>query len=71
MHDLEIGQGSYGTLKMLRLQNRRFRFETGGSGFHGSDPNLNQDFNRIWLIFSDSWKGLCPVAYIYVGHDRL
>jgi hypothetical protein len=29
-------------------------WETGGSSFHGSDPNLSQDFHRIWLEFSDS-----------------
>jgi hypothetical protein len=45
--------------------------KTGGSGFHGSDPNLSQDFHRIWLGFFDSWKELCPTAYIYVGHGWL
>jgi hypothetical protein len=40
-------------------------------GFHGSDSNLSWDFHHIWLGFSDSWKALCPAAYIYVGHGRL
>jgi hypothetical protein len=40
-------------------------------GFHGSDPNLSRDFHRIWLGFSNSWKGLYPSTYIYVGHGRL
>jgi hypothetical protein len=42
MHDLELGQESYDILKMLQLQNWRFRF-----GFHGSDLNLSRDFHRI------------------------
>jgi hypothetical protein len=37
-------------------------WETRGSGFNGSDPNLGQDFHRIWIGFSDSWKGLCLAA---------
>jgi hypothetical protein len=45
--------------------------ETRGSGFDGSDPSLSQDFYRIWLGFSGSWKELCPATYIYVGHSRL
>jgi hypothetical protein len=50
----------------------------GGSGlgnrmvrFYGSDPNMSQDFHRIWLGFSNFWKGLCPATYIYVGLDQL
>jgi hypothetical protein len=71
-HDLELGQGSYVILKMLHAIKPQLPvWETGESGFHGSDPNLSQDFHRIWLEISDSWKGLCLATYIYVGHDRL
>jgi hypothetical protein len=46
-------------------------WETRGSGFQGSDPNLSRDFHRILLGFSDSCKGLCLPDYIYVAHGRL
>jgi hypothetical protein len=46
-------------------------YKIGGSGFHGSDQNPSQDFHCIWLGFSDSWEGLYPATYIYVGHGRL
>jgi hypothetical protein len=54
-HDLELGRESYGILKMLQAVKSEVPvWETGGSGFHGSDLNLSQDFHRIWLEFSDS-----------------
>jgi hypothetical protein len=57
MHDLELGRGSNGILKKLQAAKSEVPiWKTGGSGFHGSDPNLSQDFHRIWLGFSDSWK---------------
>jgi hypothetical protein len=72
MHDLELGRGSYGILKMLQGVKLEVPvWEVGGSGFHELDPNLSRDFHCIWLEFSDSWKGLYSAAYIYVGHDRL
>jgi hypothetical protein len=71
-HDVELESGSYGILKMLQAAKPEVSvWETEGSGFHGSDPNLSRDFYYIWLEFSDSWKELCLAAYIYVGHDRL
>jgi hypothetical protein len=55
MHDLELGRGSNGILKMLHAAKPEVPvWETGGSGFHGSDLNLSQDFHCIWLGFSDS-----------------
>jgi hypothetical protein len=69
-HDLELGRGSYDILTMLQAAKPEVPiWESGGSDFHESNPNLSRDFHRIWLGFSDSWKGLCPAAYIYVGHD--
>jgi hypothetical protein len=71
-HDLKLGRGSYDIFKILLAVKPEFLvWETEGSGFHGSDPNLSQDFQSIWLEFSDLWKGLCPATYIYVGHGRL
>jgi hypothetical protein len=71
-HSLELGRGSYDILKILQIEKLEIPvWEAGGSGFFGSDSNLSRDFHRIWLGFSDSWKGLCPPAYIYVGHDQL
>jgi hypothetical protein len=46
-------------------------WETGESSLNGSEQNLSRDFHCIWFEFSSSCKGLCPAAYIYVGHDRL
>jgi hypothetical protein len=52
MHDLELGRGSYDIMKMLQTAKLEVpACENGGSGFHGSDPNLSRDF----IIFdSDS-----------------
>jgi hypothetical protein len=54
-HDLELGQESYGILKMLQTAKPEV-----------TDQSL--DFHHIWLGFSNLVKGLCPVTYIYVGH---
>jgi hypothetical protein len=71
-HYLELGQESYAILKMLKAAKLEVPvWKTGWSGFYGSNPNLSQDFYRIWLGFSDLWKVLCPAAYIYVGHGQL
>jgi hypothetical protein len=54
-HDLELRQGIYGILKMLQPTKLEVSvWETGGSGFHGSDVNKSQNFHRIWLGFSNS-----------------
>jgi hypothetical protein len=60
-YDLELKRGCYDILKVLEST------KTGGSDFHRSDSNLSRDFYRIWLWFSDSWKGYVqPPIYIYI-----
>jgi hypothetical protein len=54
-HDLELGRKSYVILKILQaVKSEALVWKIGWSGFHGSDPNLSRDFDRIWLGFSDS-----------------
>jgi hypothetical protein len=54
-HDLELERESYGILKILQAAKADdLIWETGGSDFHKSEPNLSQDFHHISLGFSDS-----------------
>jgi hypothetical protein len=55
IHDLELGRGSYDILKMHQAVKLEVPvWETRGSGFLISDPNLSQDFHHILLGSSDS-----------------